>query len=215
MTQGYSARYSKTEEIANSITHGLGVALGVAALVILLTYSSVNGTTSHIVSSAIYGSSLFILYLASTLYHAIPYPKAKKILQKIDHSSIFLLIAGTYTPFTLISLRGPWGWSIFGIVWGLAIVGIIFELFAKKTYKKISITLYLGMGWLIIIAIKPILASVETGGLILLLSGGLTYSLGVIFYAWKSCPFNHAIWHLFVLAGSILQFFAVFFYVLP
>lgn len=215
MGQSYSARYSKAEEIANSITHGLGAALGVTALILLVVFSSLNGTASHIVSSAIYGSSLFILYLASTLYHAIPYPRAKKILQKVDHSSIFLLIAGTYTPFTLISLRGPWGWSIFGIVWSLAIFGIIFELFAKKSYKKISLALYLGMGWLIIFAIKPIIANVETGGLLLLLAGGITYSLGVIFYAWKSCPFNHAIWHLFVLAGSILQFFAVFFYVLP
>ena len=215
MSQPYTAKYSRHEEIANSITHGIGALLGIAALVLLLVFSCIQGTTSHVVSSAIYGSALITLYLASTLYHAIPYPKAKKILQKLDHSSIFLLIAGTYTPFTLINLRGPWGWTIFGLVWGLALAGIILELATRKRYKKLSITLYLCMGWIIVIAIKPMLDNVATGGLLLLLSGGIIYSLGIIFYLWKSCPFNHAIWHMFVLAGSILQFFAVFFYVLP
>lgn len=210
-----TSTYSKAEEIANSITHGLGAALGVAGLVLLLVFSSLEGSASHVVSSAIYGSALIILYLASTLYHAIPSPRAKRFFQKLDHSSIFLLIAGTYTPITLNALGGPWGWSIFGTVWGLALIGIILELATQKRYKKISITLYLCMGWLIVIAVKPMIENVAAGGLILLLSGGLVYSLGIIFYLWKRCPFNHAIWHLFVLAGSILQFFAVFFYILP
>ncbi len=215
MSQPQVLRYSKAEEIANSVTHGVGAALGIAALTLLIIFSLRYGTASHVISSIVYGSSLIILYSASTLYHAIPYPKAKDILQKVDHSSIFLLIAGTYTPFTLVSIRGPWGWTIFGLIWGLATFGIALEIFSKKKFKKLSIGLYLGMGWLAIVAIKPMLENVETGGLILLLAGGLFYSLGVIFYVWKKLPFNHAIWHLFVLAGSILQFFSVFFYVLP
>ena len=209
------AKYSKKEELANSLTHGLGTLLGVTALIVLLIFSAMRGTTSHIVSSAIYGSTLIILYGASTLYHAVQSPNAKRILQKIDHSSIFILIAGTYTPFTLVSLRGAWGWSLLGLIWGLAIIGVILELAPKKRYKKISIALYLSMGWLIIVAIKPMIENVETDGLLLLLAGGIVYSLGIIFYIWKSFPFNHAIWHLFVLAGSTLQFFAVFYYVLP
>lgn len=209
------AKYSKNEELANSLTHGLGTLLGITALVVLLVISTMRGTASHIISSAIYGSSLIMLYGASTLYHSVHSPSAKKILQKIDHSSIFILIAGTYTPFTLVSLSGAWGWSLLGLIWGLAIFGVVLELATKKPYKKVSIALYLSMGWLIVIAIKPMIESVETGGLLLLLSGGIVYSLGVIFYVWKSFPFNHAIWHLFVLAGSTLQFFAVYYYVLP
>ncbi len=209
------AKYSKNEEFANSLTHGLGALFGIAALIILLIFSTLHGTTSHIVSSAIYGSTLILLYGASTLYHAAQSPSAKRILQKIDHSSIFLLIAGTYTPFTIVSLSGAWGWSLLGLIWGLAIIGVVLELALKKRYKKISIALYLSMGWLIVVAIKPMIENVETGGLLLLLSGGIVYSLGIIFYVWKSFPFNHAIWHLFVLAGSTLQFFAVFYYVLP
>lgn len=209
-------QYSKGEEIANSITHGVGALLGIAGLVLLVTFAAMKGGPSHVVSSAIYGSTLIILYTASTLYHAIPFPRIKKILQKIDHASIFLLIAGTYTPFTLINLRGGWGWSLFGSIWGLALIGIILELIPKqKRMKALSLFLYLLMGWLIIIAIKPLLDNVETGGLILLITGGAVYSLGVIFYLWKNLPYSHAIWHLFVLAGSILQFFAIFFYVLP
>lgn len=209
------AKYSKNEELANSLTHGLGTLLGVTALVVLLTISTMHGTASHIISSAIYGSSLIMLYGASTLYHAIQSPNSKKILQKIDHSSIFILIAGTYTPFTLVNLSGAWGWSLLGLIWGLAFFGVILELATKKRYKKTSIALYLLMGWLIIVAIKPMIENVETGGLLLLLSGGIVYSLGIIFYVWKSFPFNHAVWHLFVLTGSTLQFFAVFYYVLP
>lgn len=209
------AKYSKNEELANSLTHGLGTLLGITALITLLFFSTVYGTTSHIVSSIIYGSTLILLYGASTLYHAVHSTNTKRILQKIDHSSIFLLIAGTYTPFTLVNLSGAWGWSLLGLIWSLAIIGVILELAIKKRYKKISIVLYLSMGWLIVVAIKPMVENVETGGLLLLLSGGIVYSLGVIFYVWKSCPFNHAIWHLFVLAGSTLQFFAVFYYVLP
>jgi hemolysin III len=142
-------------------------------------------------------------------------PDLKRFLRKLDHAAIFLLIAGTYTPFTLVNLRGGWGWTLFGMVWSIAIAGMIMELIVKQRYNRISIGLYLGLGWLVMIAIEPMLANVDTGGLLLLLLGGLLYSLGVIFYVWKTLVYHHAIWHLFVLAGSICHFFAVFLYVIP
>jgi hemolysin III len=207
--------YSIKEEIAHSVTHGIGALLSVIGLAILVVYSSRYGDTWHIVSSAIYGLTLVVLYTASTLYHAISVPGIKQVLQKLDHAAIFLLIAGTYTPFTLVSLRGSWGWTLFGVVWFIAIAGIVMELIVKRRYKRISIGLYLGLGWIVMIAIVPLVANVETGGLILLLAGGLFYSLGVIFYVWKTLVYHHAIWHLFVLAGSACHFFAVFNYVIP
>ena len=207
--------YSAGEEIAHSVTHGIGLLLSVIGLATLVVYASLYGDAWHIVSSSIYGATLIALYSASTLYHAITTPDIKKVLQKIDHAAIFLLIAGTYTPFTLVNLRGGWGWTLFGMVWSIAIAGMIFELTVKRRYKGISIALYLGLGWLIMIAIGPVIDSVATGGLVLLLAGGLCYSLGVIFYAWKTLLYHHAIWHLFVLAGSALHFFAVLFYVIP
>ena len=142
-------------------------------------------------------------------------PDLKRVLQKLDHAAIFLLIAGTYTPFTLVNLRGGWGWTLFGMVWSIAIAGMIMELIVKKRYKRISVGLYLGLGWMIMIAIGPMITHVAPGGLALLLVGGLFYSLGVIFYVWKTLVYHHAIWHLFVLAGSASHFFAVFLYVIP
>lgn len=207
--------YSPKEEIVNAITHGLGTLLAISALILLVIFATINGNSYHIVGCSIFGASLILLYSMSTLYHAVRIPRLKKIFRALDHSSIFLLIAGTYTPFTLVNLHGSWGWTIFGVVWGMAIVGIILETVTKQKFKKISLALYISMGWLIIVAIKPLLSTVDTGGIILLVSGGLCYSLGVIFYIWKSLVFHHAIWHLFVLAGSILHFFAVFFYVIP
>ena len=173
------------------------------------------GDIWHVTSSSIYGATLIVLYGASTLYHSVTVPDIKKVLQKLDHAAIYLLIAGTYTPFTLISLRGGWGWTLFGLVWTIAIAGIVMELVVKRRHKGISIGLYLGLGWLGMIAIKPILANVEPGGLILLLVGGLFYSLGVIFYVWNTLVYHHAIWHLFVLAGSAFHFFAILLYVIP
>lgn len=210
-----AAPYSLAEEIAHAITHGVGILLSIAALAVMIGFSSVYGDAWHITSTAIYGTTLILLYTASTLYHSIPQPKAKAILQQLDHAAIFLLIAGTYTPFTLVNLRGTWGWSLFGLVWGIAIAGILIELFGSERMRRWSLWLYLGLGWLVLIAIKPMLDSVATGGLILLLAGGLSYSLGVIFYVWDRLAFNHAIWHLFVLAGSALHFFSVLFYVIP
>jgi hemolysin III len=208
-------RYSIGEEIAHAVTHGVGVLLSIGGLVVLVAFSALYGDAWHITSSSIYGATLVLLYSFSTLYHGIPYPKAKRILQRLDHAAIFLLIAGTYTPFTLVNLRGPWGWTLFGLVWGIAIAGMVLELVSRKRYKWLSISLYLGLGWLVVIAIKPMLLSVETGGLLLLLAGGLCYSLGVIFYVWTRLAYHHAVWHLFVLAGSVLHFFSVLFYVVP
>jgi len=207
-------RYSIGEEIAHTVTHGIGILFSIAGLAVVVAFSSLNGDAWHITSNSIYGTTLILLYTASSLYHGIPYSRAKQLLRKFDHTAIFLLIAGTYTPFTLVNLRGPWGWSLFGLVWGLAIIGVVLELICSKRYKRLSISLYLGLGWLILIAIKPMLATVETGGLVLLLAGGLCYSLGVIFYVWKKLKYHHAIWHLFVLAGSAIHFFSVLFYVI-
>ena len=211
ITTGYSIK----EEIAHSITHGVGLLLSVLGLVTLLVYSNQYGDAWHVVSSSIYGATLIALYASSTLYHAVTIPDLKKMLQKLDHAAIFLLIAGTYTPFTLVNLRGGWGWTLFGMVWSIAIAGMVMELIVSKRYKRISLGLYLGLGWLVMIAIEPMLANVASGGLLLLLAGGLFYSLGVIFYVWKTLLYHHAIWHLFVLAGSACHFFAVFVYVIP
>jgi len=215
MSQSNEIAYTLAEEIAHTTTHGLGMLLSIAGLVIMVGFSSQNGNAWHVVSSSIYGSSLILLYGASALYHGIPHPNAKALLQRIDHAAIYLLIAGTYTPFLLVSLRDSWGWHLFAIIWTLALSGVVLEFVNWKPFKKISLALYLGMGWIIIFAINPMLEQVEVGGLILLLIGGLFYSFGVIFYVWDKLTFNHAIWHLFVLAGSVSHFFSILFYVIP
>lgn len=208
-------RYSSGEEIANSIIHGLGIVLAISGLGVLTAFASLRGNAWHIVSCSIFGATLIILYTTSTLYHAIPNQRAKAVLRVLDHSAIFLLIAGTYTPFSLVSLRGPWGWSLFGVIWGLAIVGIIFKVTMLRRWTAISVALYLVMGWVAIIAAQPMLEAVAPGGLALLLAGGLAYTAGVVFYAWKRLPYHHAVWHAFVLAGSICHFFAVLLFVVP
>lgn len=207
--------YSVGEEIAHAVTHGIGALLSIAGLAVLVAFASLYGNAWHIVSSSIYGATLILLYTASTLYHGIPQPAAKRVLQRIDHAAIFLLIAGTYTPFTLVTLRGGWGWTLFGLVWGFAVLGVVLETLVKRRIRWLSLSLYLGLGWLVLIAIEPLLDSVATGGLILLLAGGLCYTLGVIFYVWKRLAYHHALWHLMVMAGSVLHFFSIFFYVLP
>jgi hemolysin III len=214
-TDTISTQYSAAEEIANSVTHGVGALLSVAGLVILIVLASLRGTAWHVVGVSVFGSSLVVLYTASTLYHGIQGPRAKRWLRAMDHSAIFLLIAGTYTPFTLVNLRGPWGWSLFGAIWGLALLGVILQLGVIKRGAVLSVLLYLAMGWIVTIAIKPLIASVEPGGLALLVAGGLAYTVGVIFYAWRSLKFGHAVWHGFVLAGSVSHFFAVLLYVIP
>lgn len=202
-------RYTFREEIANSVTHGLGTLLSIAGLIVLILNAVWYGDPWRIVSYSIFGTTLIALYLASTLYHGIPVFRWKNILQVIDHSVIYLLIAGTYTPFLLVALRGAWGWSLFGIIWGLAIFGITLNVLWLDKVKKASMVLYIAMGWLVVIAFKQILTNLSTLSLVMLVSGGLAYTVGVIFYGWKRLPYNHAIWHLFVLAGSTFHFFAV------
>ncbi|MEG0129743.1 PAQR family membrane homeostasis protein TrhA, partial [Clostridium sp.] len=200
-------------EIANAITHGIGVVLSIAALVLLILCGVKYGDVWYIVSSIIYGVTLIVLYLGSTLYHSIPSIKAKKILRIVDHSSIFLLIAGTYTPFTLTVLRGPLGWTIFGVVWGCTLFGIVMKIFFLEKFEKFSTFMYVGMGWFIVIALKDIIKSLPLQGLVLLVLGGVFYTVGCIFYAKDKWPYNHAIWHLFVLAGSVFHFLTILLYV--
>jgi hemolysin III len=167
------------------------------------------------VSFSIYGATLVILYISSTLYHSFRSPRVKHIFRIFDHAAIYLLIAGTYTPFLLITIRGPWGWSLFGVAWGIAILGVVQASLALDKLKIFSLIAYLALGWLIVIVFKPLVANLPLGGLAWLIGGGLFYTVGVIFYVGKRIPFNHAVWHLFVLGGSISHFFAMLFYVLP
>lgn len=208
-------QYSFHEELANAITHGIGILFSISGLGVLTAFASIFGTAWHIVSCAIYSGTMILMYTASTLYHSIPSPRAKSLFRTLDHASIFLMIAGTYTPFTLVSLHGPWGWSLFGVIWGLAAAGIICEFFLLKKYRLLAVAIYIAMGWSVIVAIKPLLAAIPTPGIWLLVAGGLFYSLGAIFYIVKKVPFNHAIWHGFVLAGTICHFFAILLYVIP
>ncbi len=208
-------KYKLSEEIAHSVIHGIGIVLAITALAVLTSYASIFGTARHIVSCSIYGASLIILYSASTLYHSIPNRTAKKVLRIFDHSAIFLLIAGTYTPFLLVSMGGALGWSFFGIIWGLAAVGIVFQFRLIEQHKILVVLLYIVMGWSVITVIKPLISAIPTIGLVFLIVGGLAYTLGTIFYAWNRLPYNHAIWHGFVLAGSIFHFFSVFYSVIP
>lgn len=198
------------EEIANAIVHGIGVGLSITALVLLLAFAARHGDAWRIVSFSIYGATLFFLYMSSTMYHSLAHPQAKRIFKIFDHASIFMLIAGTYTPIALVTLRGPWGWTIFGLIWALAIGGIIAKVFLIEKYKRLSVLLYIAMGWLIVIAIKPMLTLAPAGLLTWLVLGGLCYTFGVLFYAIKKPPYFHFIWHLFVLAGSICHFFGIF-----
>ncbi len=205
--------YDPKEEFWNVLTHGFGLVLSFAALSLLVVFSSLYQSVWHIVSYSIYGASLVILYSASTFYHAAKKPKLKLRLNVFDHAAIYVLIAGTYTPFTLVTLRGPWGWSLFGVIWGLAILGIVFKLFYTGRFDKLSTAIYVLMGWLVLIAVYPLVINLSTPGLIWLLAGGLFYTIGAIFYLKNSMPYNHAIFHVFVLLGSISHFIAVFFYV--
>jgi hemolysin III len=203
------------EELANSVTHALGAMLGAAGLVLLVVASSRHGDAWHIVSSAVFGATLVLLYSASTLYHSFRGVRARQILQKFDHAAIFLLIAGTYTPFVLVTLRGPWGWSLFGVVWGLAVTGVTLKFWFAGRFRVVSTLIYLAMGWLVMIAIKPLVGALPAGGMKLLVAGGLCYTGGAVFYLWKRLPYHHAIWHLFVLGGSVCHWAAVFFFVVP
>jgi len=198
--------YTLAEELFNSITHGIGTLLSIAALVILVVIAARRRDVLAVVCFTIYGSSLLLLYLSSTLYHSLTAPRAKAVFRVLDHASINLLIAGSYTPITLLALTPGWGWSLFGVVWGLAILGVLLNIAGLEKTRRISMALYVLMGWLVIVALKPMLAMVPAGLLYFLLAGGLFYTIGILFYAVKKIPFNHGIWHLFVLSGSICHF---------
>lgn len=213
--------HSLGEEIANSITHGVGALFSVAALTILLVYAMMSEDPWVITGVTVFGSSLVLMYLASTLYHAFPQPRVKQVFRKIDHCAIYVLIAGTYTPFLLVNLRGPWGWSLFAFLWTIALAGCLFKVVYidvgahLRWWDKVSTGLYIAMGWAIILALKPTVENVPHPALFLIALGGLAYTAGVVFYLWHRLPYNHAVWHLFVLAGSALHFFAVFYFIIP
>ncbi|MBH0175379.1 hemolysin III family protein [Fictibacillus sp. 23RED33] len=206
--------FSKPEEIANAITHGLGVLLSVAVTSILLVFAVWKGTAVHIVSFAVFGGTMLTLYSASTLVHAFPKGRVKDLFEIMDHAAIYLFIAGTYTPIVLIVVGGALGWTLFGVVWGLAIFGVVFKVFFTKKFVVLSTLGYVAMGWLITFAFQDISANMPPAGIQLLVAGGIIYTLGSIFYVWRSFPFHHAVWHLFVLAGSVMHFLMMF-YVLP
>jgi hemolysin III len=201
--------YTLGEEIANSITHGIGAGLSIAGLTVLVVLAALQGDVWRVVSFSIYGSTLVLLYLASTLYHSFQSPRVKRVFQIFDHSAIYLLIAGTYTPFLLVSLRGPWGWSLFAVVWGIALLGIAFKALFIHRFHVVSTLGYILMGWLGVVAIRQMLEAVPPAGLIWLAAGGVLYTIGVIFLAIRRIPYNHTIWHFFVLGGSLCHYFAV------
>ncbi|HOI49273.1 MAG TPA: hemolysin III family protein [Prolixibacteraceae bacterium] len=199
------------EEIVNSITHGIGIPLSIAALVILVVTAVVHGNAWHVVSFSIFGASLILLYTSSTLYHSITRKRIKNLFARFDHAAIFVLIAGTYTPYLLTSLRGVWGWSLFGVIWGLALAGVVIRSIYLTKFRKLMVGIYLAMGWMFVIALHEIIKNLPPLSLLFLFLGGISYSAGVIFYAWRKLPYAHGIWHIFVLGGSILHFFSVLF----
>jgi len=207
--------YTPREEVANAVTHGLGALLSVAALVLLVVFASFKGTAAHIVSFTIYGSAMLLLYTASTLVHSFPEGKLKRLFEAMDHSCIYVFIAGTYTPILFHIVQGRLGWILFGIVWGIALLGIVFKSFYASKFLFTSTLLYIAMGWIIVFAWGPLVERMPPDGLTLLITGGALYTIGTVFYVWRSFPYHHAVWHLFVLAGSVLHFFAILFYVLP
>jgi len=203
------------EETINALTHGLGALLSLGGLAVLVATASRHGDAWHIVSCSIYGATLVLLFTSSTLYHSFRSERIKHGFRIVDHSSIYLLIAGTYTPFLLVNLRGAWGWSLFGVIWALAMAGIVFQVYFVRRFRLAQTLIYLAMGWLVVVAVKPLFDHVPRPGLLWLLFGGLCYTAGTVFYLWKKLPYHHAVWHLFVLGGSICHYFAILFYVLP
>jgi len=202
--------YPFWEEFVNVLSHGVGLLLSIAALTLMVVFASLDGNAWHIVGAAIFGASLVVLYLASTLFHGVRKPDVRRWLNVFDHAAIYILIAGTYTPFLLVTLNGAWGWSLFGVIWGLAIAGVVFKIFFTGRFNAVSTIVYVLMGWLIVIAIVPLFENLPTAGLIWLVAGGISYSVGAVFFMFDRLPFNHAIFHFLVLGGSVCHFFAVF-----
>lgn len=213
MTGRRRAFYSLGEEIAHSTTHGLGAALSLFGLIMLINRAAISGDPWRVVSFTIFGSSMFILYASSALYHALTPPRARNVFKILDHAAIFLLIAGSYTPILLVSLRSSWGWVLFGVVWGLALGGIVFKVFFAGRFKLASTILYLGLGWLGVVVMKPLIPQITSNGLVWLIAGGLAYSIGTIFYLWRGMKYHHAVWHVFVMVGSFCHFWVVYEYV--
>ncbi len=203
------------EEIANGLTHGLGLLLAVIGGTVLLTGAAMRGEPRHLIGCAVYVATLLFLYAVSTFYHWAVWPRLKHFLRILDHVGIFLLIAGTTTPFSLVLVRGGWGWALLAFVWAFALVGIAFKVFSTKRFRESSTVLYLAMGWLCALFMLPVLHAIPTGAMLYLVAGGLCYTAGMIFYAWESFPHHHGVWHLFVLGGSLIHYFAVLEYVLP
>ncbi|MEJ2347239.1 MAG: hemolysin III family protein [Gammaproteobacteria bacterium] len=201
------------EELANSLSHGIGLLLAIAAIPILVVAAAAHAGAAEITGVSIFGATMVLAYLSSTLYHALPAGKGKRVMQLVDHGAIFLLIAGTYTPFTLGALWGAWGWSLFGVVWGLALMGLVLKTCVGTRYQSLSVALYLAMGWLVLIAIRPLYLHVPAWGLFWLVLGGLAYTIGVVFFVLdEKVRYAHAVWHLFVLAGTFCHFVAVLWY---
>ncbi|MDY4163252.1 MAG: hemolysin III family protein [Sutterella sp.] len=208
--------YSKAEEIANAVTHGIAALLSLVGLGVLVYCAAVgSGRAGVIAAAAVFGTAMVFLYTASTLYHAVPNRRAKRILQMLDHGAIYVMIAGSYTPFCLITLRGTTGTVLCAAVWTIAVLGAVLQPVLLRRAEWLNCLLYLLLGWCVVLVMKPLAAALPAAGLWLLAGGGVVYSLGVVFYLWDRIPFNHAIWHLFVLGGTVLQFFSVLFYVLP
>jgi hemolysin III len=201
------------EEVAHSVTHGIGLLAAIAGVVVLVLQAAATRDPWRITACAVYATTLVLLYGTSTLYHALSATRARRVFRVLDHSAIFLLIAGTYTPFALISLRGPWGWTLLGIVWGLAVLGITAKAVFGTRWPILSTALYVGMGWVVLVAVKPLVAHVPAGAIAWLLAGGVAYTAGIVFYAWTRLRYSHAIWHLFVLTGSACHYVAVARYV--
>lgn len=206
--------FNKKEEIAHAITHGIGALLSIAGLVLLIVYASIHGNSWHIVSVTVFGATMLIMYTASTIVHSLPRGKWKDIFQIIDHASIYLFIAGTYTPFLLVHLREDIGWVLFCIIWGIALFGIVFKIFFVQRFLILSTLVYVLMGWLIVTVWSPLTAAVHENGILLLMIGGVFYTVGALFYMIRSIPYHHVIWHLFVIGGSVCHFFSIFYYVI-
>ncbi|MBT2257987.1 PAQR family membrane homeostasis protein TrhA [Priestia megaterium] len=207
--------FTRGEEIANAITHGVGAVLSIVGLTLLIVLSSLEGTPWHVISFTIYGVTMLLLYVSSTLVHSFPEGKVKDLFEIFDHSSIYLFIAGTYTPFLFIAVKGTTGWTLFGIVWGIALAGIVFKVFFVKKFLFISTILYVFMGWMIVFAWDSLTQNIAHQGIVLLVVGGVLYTIGAVFYVWRGFRFHHMIWHMFVLGGTVLHFLAIILYVLP
>lgn len=209
------ARYTLREEIANAGTHGAGFVLSIIGLIAMVRYAVLYGDALHVVAVAVFGATLVTAYFSSTLYHIVTHPRQKHLCRLCDHACIYFLIAGTYTPFTMGMMRNGWGWALFGIVWALAVSGVVFKFISSHRFKNATVVIYLAMGWLAIVAVKPVIEAMPPGCFTWVVLGGLMYTGGVVFYLWRKLPYNHAIWHLFVMAGSFSHFVAVYWYVLP